>query len=566
MLKKKFIVILFLYISIGVCAQKSVNHLVEINKVYNILKYSYPIKNFKSFDWDGLLVDLVDDVIKIDSDSNLVPLLDKYFHPNFDDVFFSENQIDSLVQKKCTESFYLYQHKGDGIDAQRVGFYPPTYTTVIEQIEANGTLNYSEIKISDNLYLYFSFPQNLSKKEYKCQLEIKNAERINSVSHRIAAVLKLYNIIQNFHSTSNYDKTEFDAAYQQVLKDAFTTTSYQDYYYLLNSFTSIINDGHANFFLAFDIIKGLVGRSVPIYYPMLSTKICNNEIYINEVDTSYKLLKQNDRILEINSMVDSVLINKKMLAVSANTLNHKIYKANEILLHSFKKDSVLNLKVLRNDSIFYSEIKTSSGKPFELQKKMQLPLIITVDSFAIIDLTSPKLSKKLIEKNVDVLNKVKGVIFNLTGYPNYNAADMLAYFTDKPFISPDFIYTKKSGLIFSKGKAESENWTVKPKGLVKNKYVFISEFTVSWGETLLEMVKNSKIGTVIGLPSADSNGDILNITLPIGGFYMSGLMVDRNDEPVGSIQPDINYELPFGCADNMPEYIHKAKELILNEE
>jgi len=566
--KRKLICFLLVFLSITstILSQANIGNVIKANKVYCILKYSYPIKNYKKFNWDGLLIDLTDDVLKLKRDEDLIPLLTSYFSPIFKEVHFSTSNTNTFFNSKQSQPVFIYEHKGDGIDAERIKLRVSSYKTTIKKINVSDEGINNNVKISDDLYLSFRFPEKVYNQKYKSKKQIKNIERIGDLSCRVSTLLKLYGIIDNFYPNSTFQKSTLDSVYKETLIKIFNINTYEKYVNIINQFTSITNDGHAQYFLTFTQIKGILAREIPKYYPKFNTIICRNRIYISEVDSSIYNLKSGDRILQINTMSDSLFITQKFQLVSANTINHKIYKGNAILFTSFKRDSTINLVIQRKDSVFLCQILTSSSNYFEKNKIKLSPLIMSPDSIVIIDLTSEDLSEKLIKKNIELLNNSKGIVFKLTGYPNYNAGNVLAYFTDTLLTSLDFLVPIKRGLISNPANFAIENWTIKPKNKIKNKYVFVSEFTVSWGETLLEMVKNSNMGTIIGNPSADSNGDIVSISLPIGSYFMTGLKVERNNKHVGAIVPDIDLQIPFGCPDNLPVYLQKAKEIISEDE
>ena len=59
-------------------------------------------------------------------------------------------------------------------------------------------------------------------------------------------------------------------------------------------------------------------------------------------------------------------------------------------------------------------------------------------------------------------------------------------------------------------------------------YFFVNHNTFSYGETIASIIKNAKIGELIGTQTAGSNGDMAMIKLPIFGICFTALNVVRD--------------------------------------
>lgn len=69
---------------------------------------------------------------------------------------------------------------------------------------------------------------------------------------------------------------------------------------------------------------------------------------------------------------------------------------------------------------------------------------------------------------------------------------------------------------------------------------------MSWGETVLMIAKGYKLGRIIGLPTAGTNGDASTFMLPAFPFRMTAIKavnIDGSRHHGIGIQPDIQAEI-----------------------
>ena len=73
-------------------------------------------------------------------------------------------------------------------------------------------------------------------------------------------------------------------------------------------------------------------------------------------------------------------------------------------------------------------------------------------------------------------------------------------------------------------------------------YILANETSISFAETLLDMLKHHKVGTIVGNYTAGCNGDVIVVNMPFATFTTTGAYVVFRDgsrhHGVG-IEPDI---------------------------
>jgi C-terminal processing protease CtpA/Prc len=112
-------------------------------------------------------------------------------------------------------------------------------------------------------------------------------------------------------------------------------------------------------------------------------------------------------------------------------------------------------------------------------------------------------------------------------------------------------------------------WSLEPaKPHLKAKIIFLTAGgAVSYAESYMSFIKQYKLGTIVGQPTAGANGNVTTFTLP-GGYTIrfTGMNVKQQDgsqlQGIG-IQPDIYVkETIKGVSEGRDEFLEKALELI----
>ncbi|HUR54009.1 MAG TPA: S41 family peptidase, partial [Gemmataceae bacterium] len=164
--------------------------------------------------------------------------------------------------------------------------------------------------------------------------------------------------------------------------------------------------------------------------------------------------------------------------------------------------------------------------------------------------------------------KAEGVVFDVRGYP-------LAYLTwlrllaDKPLIEDQYgdvlnPLPDRRGMRIEPAK----NPPFPPQAVWRAKIAFVTDGrAVSYAETFLAVVENTKLGTIVGEPTAGSNGGIALYVLPDGTrVSWTGQKVVRADgsrlHGVG-IRPAVPVRRTLkGLAEGRDEALERAIELV----
>lgn len=180
-----------------------------------------------------------------------------------------------------------------------------------------------------------------------------------------------------------------------------------------------------------------------------------------------------------------------------------------------------------------------------------------------------KASMKEIAGKMSDLQNAKALICDLRGYPQGNH-ELISYFLQQNDTSrswmrvPQIIYPDQENIT---GYREM-GWEMKPlQPHLKGKVFFIIDGrAVSYAESYMSFIEHYKLATIIGQPSAGTNGNVNTFTLP-GSFQIAwtGMKVIKHDgsqhHGIG-ILPDVYVQKTIkGVRENKDEFLDKAIEL-----
>ncbi|MFH0867619.1 MAG: S41 family peptidase, partial [Bacteroidota bacterium] len=174
-----------------------------------------------------------------------------------------------------------------------------------------------------------------------------------------------------------------------------------------------------------------------------------------------------------------------------------------------------------------------------------------------------------IESLLPQLIKTKAVICDLRGYPNGNH-DLISYLlnkndTDKQWMQiPEFIYPDQEYIV----GYEKEGWEMKAKEPhIKAKIIFIIDGSaISYAESYMGFIEGYKLATIVGQPTAGTNGNVNPFALP-GHYQISwtGMKVIKHDgsqqHGIGIIPNVFVNKTIKGVVEGKDEFLEKAIEL-----
>lgn len=525
-MKKTIIRILFIVIvlsqpSISATPFKRLNintfqsiQLWKLSQLYGCARYFAPNSHIDNLDWYGFIENNVRDLLLTTSESQADSLLLNRFSvliPNlrFVDKVNIQNQV-------AVAPFYI---KATTLNT---GFQKSPTTSRLIKIEYNQLQipQYYHIQLSPGLFAVYSIITDSVQNETNALLQLKKDSKYKWEKHfyispyyRLANAIITGAYIQHFYAY--FEEDRLSENWEDEMKKYFCQvalcSSYPEYLNASYKHYAHVNDGHLFVMNGYSKPEAVFGKYQPIYYPQIVLGAAEDEcIYVKNCPPNCEI-KKGDKILAINGRKVKELIDEKKLYVSAATEAARIGKVLDMFLfQSFKKDSVISLKVQRKDleQLDYS-IYINKGDNHLSENEAFISSVKENSIWGVHPSTEPYQRNWEYEKPVSI--KINTPVYFLT---NRNA--------------------------------------------------------ISFGETVLELIKNHRIGIIIGESTSGTNGDAIILKSPSMGYIFTGYkFLNHNGSlhhGIGVI-PDVECQQKLSDIQNGEDtFVKKACELILKNE
>jgi len=344
----------------------------------------------------------------------------------------------------------------------------------------------------------------------------------NDRTSRLVITSILWNLYKHFNLYGDNefsDKIEYwNKALIETLKKAATDKSEKDFLATLSGLSAYLKDGQARVWHGNDEYK----YGLPFLWKMIDGKL-----YVTQTHQTNKELKPGDEILTINGVETEKCVNSFKKNISGATDNWKTIRA-LAQIRSGQENSSLNLKVKSGEK----EFEITAYKSIFLGDLVEprLAEATKIDNkIYYVDLT--RTNDKYFKAIFDSLRTASGIIFDLRG-TTAMSEHFLGFFMDKPINSlewkiPVFTYPNKQNISYKYITTE-----IKSRPVLRNpKIVFLEDDrTIGFAEGLLSLIRDNKIGQIIGTKGACTSGEVSAFRLP-GNFGCSwtGVPVNQYD-------------------------------------
>lgn len=381
---------------------------------------------------------------------------------------------------------------------------------------------------------------------------------------RLADIAIMWNIIRHFYPYFDLFDIKWEEALDKYLERAYNDADENSFNETLNRMMSEMNDGHAG---------SSNSKLKKIYYPAFIVDFAEGKIVVSKLLEKNTKVKEGDVIIEIDGVRTEDRIKQLSETISSATLQWKNYIISEFQFLKGDENSDMKLKIKRDSKIIEVTVKrdlnrqkfwTYNVKPeYRPEKTAELKkgiYYIDMERASMDDINSLMLK----------LEKAKGIICDLRGYPNGNH-DFIAHLTDIDITSarwnvPEIIYPDMEKIA---GFDTSGRWEMKPlKPRLKCKVVYLTNGSaISYAESCMGIIEAYKLAEIVGEPTAGTNGNVNPVTL-IGGYtvYWTGMKVLKHDgsqhHGIG-IQPTVLVHRTIkGIKEKRDEFLEEAIEII----
>jgi len=352
-------------------------------------------------------------------------------------------------------------------------------------------------------------------------------ERLRIAATRLGAVVIAWNVFQHFYPYFDVVKTDWAAELPRAMNGAAGDTGVDDFEVTLQRLVAALKDGHGSV---------MSPRAKPFTVPPLTLDWVEGQFIVTRVQKGKSEgIAASDRVLKIDGKpIDQASAEARALisgataqwiawrsATALSRCNDTKRMALEIEPYSArgttKAVEVACVAPKSKDAETYTEPRPAQVAELE-------PGIIYVD----LDRVQEADWQALIPR----LEKAKGIIFDMRGYPGQPGIQALAHLTDSTIRSAKWNVASANLPDRLDSPFTESGWDVQPeKPYFSARRVFLTDGrAISYAETVMGIVERYKLGAIVGGPTAGTNGNVNPFRLP-GGYTVSwtGMKVLKHD-------------------------------------
>ena len=376
-----------------------------------------------------------------------------------------------------------------------------------------------------------------------------------SIDTRLADVVVAWNVFRHFYPYWTEAGVDWDTRLKPLLELAATATTRNAHRNALRRLVADVGDGHGN----------VIDQAQPSARAVLPVRLGLVE---NQLVVIASGSPANLPVGAVISSIDSVPAVKKLadaMTLASGTTQWKQTRALQEVV-ACEKGAVVNLVVNSGSGPRTVGLSCDATQvPAERR-----PEAISELSAGLwyVDLTRANLAA--IMPKIETLAKAPGVIFDLRGYPTDAGARILPYLVEAPETDRWMHIAKIVGPFHHVHGWQSVGWNVGPLSpRIIGKVVFLTDGrAISYAESVMGYIKDRKLGTIIGGPTAGANGNVVRFQVPSDmTVTFTGMRVTGHDgqtpHHLRGILPDISAAPTVaGIRAGRDEVLERAIEII----
>lgn len=374
---------------------------------------------------------------------------------------------------------------------------------------------------------------------------------------RVADITIRWNIVRHFYPYYEEDSLDWDNQLERYMRKAVqmagvnTFESLVEWYDTLCRFMNPVKDGHM--FVRRDMnVSGIMSTYLPEFYAEAETKVVNDTLLVRMGTDG----RQPWRILNaVNGQQTSERLRYCRQITNAATEVHRDKMAAEKMLSSAEYGTPFVIQTVDASGQTHEDTLYAQSQNIKNAEKERQPVRKLENGILYVDATSRELNEKLFLSALTP--DVRGLCFDLRGLPTYQFEDILAHLIAANAKAPatevainNFPYQQNVTW-----RIDSETLKARQPHIALSATFLCDGATVSWGETILMMVRHYKLGKIAGQTTAGTTGDMTQFLLPLFPFSMTGMLMrcmDGEPHHAIGIKPDIT--IPVYATDYINGY------------
>ena len=393
---------------------------------------------------------------------------------------------------------------------------------------------------------------------------------------RLGTAVCLWNDVRHFYPHIEQHEAEWDARLAEFIALAVdTAVSGIEYYNGQRRLLGTIDDGHIALWNTIATGKGrmVATSSGQEYYLPVELDYVDGTLYVKNVAEGYGVrLRKWDVVKRIDGRAAEDVIRDGEAYVSAATDAARHYKAARGITSSEERGRRFVYEVEREGVEIVTDTLTADRtQPYRVKRERSTERLRNLGGGVLLYDASVKgdVSRKEIER----MNGARAVIYDLRNGIDFGFERTLAHMGGE-LRMPKYpkVVTRRP---FNIGAVEMEQpERIEPReprltARGVRAYFLSGHRLMSWGETVLQIVKGNGLGTIVGETSAGTNGNATRFYYPIYVLTMTGIRAYNADgsEMFGiGVQPDVEVRPTFdGVRSGRDEVLERVVEMAKEE-
>jgi C-terminal processing protease CtpA/Prc len=512
---------------------QGLTNLTAFARLYGYVRFFHPSDQAALTDWETFAIEGVRAVEGVASLTDLQTRLEKLFQPIAPTVqIFPSARRPAPTDLPPAAEIIRYRHNGVGLPTSALPSTP--YKSERVKSPANAAPMPEPfaaelvpgLSASVPLALYVDSEGTLPRapKPGAVPLYERSAE---DRATRLAGVIIAWNVFQHFYPYFDVVKTDWPAELPKALRTAATDSVTDEFETTLGRLVAALKDGHGSV---------LPPRPRPILVPPLTLGWIEDQFVVTRVQKGRSEgIAPGDRILKIDGKPIDRAAAEARSVISGATEQWIRWRLVSVL-STCNSTARMTLEIepyLSPGTAKTVDLACGAPKPKDMEtyteprpeKIAELePGILYVDLGRVTDTDWKEV--------VPRLEKAKGIIFDMRGYPGQPAILAIEHLTDSTIRSAKWnvpLVSKPDRIDFAFTESGWDLQPAKPRFTAPR--VFLTDGrAISYAETVMGIVENYKLGGIVGGPTAGTNGNVNPFKLP-GGFTLTwtGMKVLKHD-------------------------------------
>lgn len=389
----------------------------------------------------------------------------------------------------------------------------------------------------------------------KMKLTQYMSKTTDDLAVRLGNVIILYALVKHFYPYLEASEVDLKRLLTQALEKSFSDRTDAEHVETLQAFAAPLDDGHIRIY----------GKSYQRHAPDIRWAWIEDHLVITQLLDSALSISIGDVVDQVNDMPAADYYQKYVSLASASTEKYKHVQASFNSLLG-EENSVIQVEVDGKKHKLKRTHNYWNQKQLEKAKQIHYKSFESGISYVNLDVISIDSIQSLLPK----LERSEAIIFDLRNYPNGNHGVINLLLnqkdTNKSWMRiPQYIYPNQEKI----AGFEPHAWELSPDKpyLGDKKVIFItSPAAISYAESFMGFIEGYDLATIVGQPTAGTNGNVNSFYLNDGvKFNFTGMLVYKFDGKLlhgRGIEPDVYVEKTIaGTKAGKDEFLEKALEI-----